>query len=550
MSGSFTGWLVDTFVYTAILIGLVLVLRRPVARYFGPQVAYALWALPALRFVMPPIILPAAMAPVQMAAPAHDLASMGISNPVLGDTAEPIIGVVTGSGASMVDQLVPFWLAGALAFLVLRWRNYRRMRDQLLADARPVGESGKVRLVETSAVRAPVAFGVLDKVVALPPAFMAHHNRAARDLAIDHELAHHRGHDLLANFAAQPVLALHWFNPLAWLGWRAMRRDQEAACDARVVAGRGRSERAAYAQIIAGFAVGDDLGLAAAMACPVLGEKSIIQRLRCLTRSEISDTRRHIGLAALATAALSLPLTASISYAQPRLNPQPRKLVAGDAKAHNPGRPLPAEPGKREPAIAQASAQAAADIGHEAAASAERHDPVTDHDSPAWEDRSKVAFAYYPTGAELLQIRCKGDRPAMAQEVSGSIDPGVTCRSAVDGTPTATSSAMGDAVAQTSAMPDVSRNQLVQSPDHEPRLQQERREVSVHLHAANETAVQFSGPVRRTVITAFRFTTGGVQGHVIHQQSVSFTVPVRVLDADAERNAPPIGTGSSAAWKT
>ena len=42
---------------------------------------------------------------------------------------------------------------------------------------------------------------------------------------------------IVANFAAQPLLALHWFNPIAWLGWRAMRRDQEAAIVANFAAG-------------------------------------------------------------------------------------------------------------------------------------------------------------------------------------------------------------------------------------------------------------------------------------------------------------------------
>ena len=39
------------------------------------------------------------------------------------------------------------------------------MREELLAGSRPVGEAGKVRLVETPALAAPVAFGVFDKVV-------------------------------------------------------------------------------------------------------------------------------------------------------------------------------------------------------------------------------------------------------------------------------------------------------------------------------------------------------------------------------------------------
>src|SRR5690606_34106632 len=44
-----TGWLLDTLLYTGVLIALVLVLRRPVSRHFGPQIAYALWGLPFLR---------------------------------------------------------------------------------------------------------------------------------------------------------------------------------------------------------------------------------------------------------------------------------------------------------------------------------------------------------------------------------------------------------------------------------------------------------------------------------------------------------------------
>ena len=63
-------WMVDTFIYTSLLIALVLLVRRPVSRWCGPQVAYALWTLPFLRFVMPPIVLPAWMAPVEAPASA------------------------------------------------------------------------------------------------------------------------------------------------------------------------------------------------------------------------------------------------------------------------------------------------------------------------------------------------------------------------------------------------------------------------------------------------------------------------------------------------
>ena len=231
-------WLADTALYTGLLIALVLVLRRPVARVFGPGLAYALWALPLLRLALPPVILPAKPTSDVIVVTAAALAPaqpVAVENPVWPDllAAAPLLEAV--------------WLAGAITFLVWRTRSYLAMRRKLLTGAEQVGRIGKVQLVETAEATAPVAFGVFDKVVALPPRFMAREG-TARDLAIAHELQHHAGRDLAVNIAMQPLLALHWCNPLAWIGWRALRRDQEAACDARVLAGRDAASRETYAR--------------------------------------------------------------------------------------------------------------------------------------------------------------------------------------------------------------------------------------------------------------------------------------------------------------
>jgi beta-lactamase regulating signal transducer with metallopeptidase domain len=345
-----TAWLTDTLLYTGLLIALVLLVRRPLGRLFGPQFAYALWALPALRLILPPIELPASLAPQQAQLSDQTLLALAMAaeaSPAPAPGPTPLW--------ENADLWLTLWLNGAVLFLAWRIASYLLMRRELLAEARTVGEApgsrsgaGRpIRLVETPAVSSPVAFGVFDKVVALPQLFMAMEDRAARDLAIAHELAHHRGHDLIANFAAQPLLALHWFNPLAWLGWRAMRRDQEAACDARVLAGRGREERAAYAGLIAGFAAGPRLALAAPMACPMVaglwGEKSIIHRLRSLSMTDVSPTRRRLGRLLLAGGALMLPLTASFSYAASAQDSDVEPIpVAPSAAPAAPVPPVPA----------------------------------------------------------------------------------------------------------------------------------------------------------------------------------------------------------------
>jgi bla regulator protein BlaR1 len=323
-------FLYDTLLWTGLLIAFVLLARRPVARHLGSGTAYALWALPALRLVIPPMTLPAWVAPLlghggdavfnpmdpAMVPTGVEAASLTYFTPVSGPAEiAPVV-------AEPVDYLTPLlvvWLVGAAVFLVRRFWLYAELRRELLDDAVPVGEVGTIRLVETPAISGPIAFGVLDKVVALPDGFMTMRDRQARDLAIAHELEHHRGRDLLANILVQPLFAMHWFNPLGYMGWTALRRDQEAYCDARVVARRPREERAAYAGVIADFArrpqVAPRPALAAPMACPVLGDKSIIHRLRNLSMSDVSPRRQLVARTGIVAALFALPMTASICYA-------------------------------------------------------------------------------------------------------------------------------------------------------------------------------------------------------------------------------------------
>ncbi len=325
-----TDLLLHTLVWTGVLIALVLLARRRVTRWFGPEVAYALWLIPLARLILPPVVLPAWMAP-RAAAPVPEAPAV-LAGPAVAVPPEPLVWqaaaevplpadpapaaagfdlFATLADAPLLEALLLVWLAGAGVTLWRRFGAYFALRRVLLAEGRDLGRApgmlggwmGQVRLVETPATNAPLAMGVLDPVIALPPGFLALHDRASRDLALAHELAHHRAGDLLVNILVQPLFALHWFNPLGRYGWLALRRDQEAACDARVMAARPAEDRAAYAALIARFAAAPGAthtaALTAPMACPVLGETSIIHRLRSLAMSDLTPRRRLAGRALL-----------------------------------------------------------------------------------------------------------------------------------------------------------------------------------------------------------------------------------------------------------
>lgn len=292
----------DTLVTTGLLVLLVLIIRKPFARHFGPRLTYALWAVPALRLVLPP--LPFADPVVVMPAPATEAIAMvpeAVPVTVPAPAAEPL-----WSLAELIPVFFALWAAGMAAVLIAALVSHQRFRREVLGDAVELDPIGTIRLVMSDAVDGPVAFGLWRRYVAVPHDFFARYVAEERALAIDHELSHHRHGDLWANSAALVLLAAQWFNPFAWRAIRAFRFDQEAACDARVLTMADQDERgertARYATAIVKAAVGPRLSLAAPMAV----HDNLQERLTMLTRQDISKERGLVGRLLIGSATLAV----------------------------------------------------------------------------------------------------------------------------------------------------------------------------------------------------------------------------------------------------
>lgn len=304
---------VEALAASAALMLAVLALRGPVRRAFGPELAYALWAIPALRLILPP--LPAAWRE-PVATPIVDMGQQATA------FIAPYVDVAPAAvpEASPVDALLPaallLWGVGAAAFLVWQLARYWRFRRDLMRGAVPLDRAGAVAIVESDAATGPLAFGVVHRVVAFPRDFAERYDEGERALALAHELGHHRRGDLYANWVALAVLALHWFNPVAWLAYRAFRADQEMANDAGVIARLGAGARHAYGCAIVKAAHGRALS----PACHLHTIKDLKGRLRMLGRRRASRTRRVVGSAIGATLSIgALALTASGTQAAERV---------------------------------------------------------------------------------------------------------------------------------------------------------------------------------------------------------------------------------------
>jgi bla regulator protein blaR1 len=310
MSGELTQtWLFDSLLVTTLLMGAILLVRRRVAKLFGPGVAYALWLVPAARLLMPSLegaAVPVGESGQGVSDTVRESILVGMSAPdTLVDTASKSI----VAAIDLTALGVTVWLGGAALFFIVQMLRYASMRDDLLAEAEEITVIDDVRVVASDQVAGPLAFGLFKRYIAVPQNFTKAYSPAERDLAIAHEMAHHKSGDLFANLAAFIVLCLMWFNPVAWMSWNAMRFDQEAACDARVLAGKDAAQREIYGRALARTAFDGVPTFATALNSP----KTIIERLRRLTMKDASNTRRSMGkLGILTAAAVILPLTATI----------------------------------------------------------------------------------------------------------------------------------------------------------------------------------------------------------------------------------------------
>ncbi|MAF61234.1 MULTISPECIES: M56 family metallopeptidase [Pseudomonadota] len=329
-------WLVDTLIVTAALMALVLVLRRPVAKHFGAELAYALWAIPLARLFMPPLTR---TIEVKVSAPAAPVATEAV------ESAGTIIPAAMAAPAdampepSLVQTLlanadwfaigVTVWLCGAAIFLIAQLSAYLQNRRELLEDAVEVARIDDIRVIEIAGISGPFAFGLWQRYIALPIGFTRDYNPVERELALAHERSHHRAGDLWANFAALAMLSLHWFNPVAWMAWRAFRFDQEAACDARVLRRRTSAERQAYARAIAKAATGQTL----AFASPLNPKDKIVERLKIMKQSETSKGRKWLGGSLIGGGLVTaMAMTATVSYAVQPVEPEaPEAPLAPDA---------------------------------------------------------------------------------------------------------------------------------------------------------------------------------------------------------------------------
>ena len=306
-------------------LALMLIIRAPARRACGAHIAYALWIAPPLAGLG---ALAGALAPARTikveAAPAP-ISSLPIEAPqpapltstaatTVPETAAAAVDTLSSAPASEVSllstlmdhmnlPLALFWIWAvgalcALAILVIRQRRYERM----LGPLAPRGDWGARVYESASGIAGPALVGLIKPVIVTPLDFEARFSAEERNAVITHERMHLRRRDHWANAFAALAQALCWFNPLVHIAVRALRMDQEFACDADSIAQSGKARRAYAEAMLKAHAPNSSAPFVCAW--PAFGAKNLKERIAMLKRPPLTKTQKRLGVSLAAFTAL------------------------------------------------------------------------------------------------------------------------------------------------------------------------------------------------------------------------------------------------------
>ena len=176
------------------------------------------------------------------------------------------------ASANPLQILIPVatvtWLAGITAMLLYTAISYLLLRRKVATAVRL-----RKNIYQSENVDSPFVLGIIRPKIYLP------FQMDGKNL--EHVIAHEQSHIRRKDHWWKPfgfiLLALHWFNPLMWLGYVLLCRDIELACDEKVIKQMDNESRADYTQALVACSV----NRRSIAACPLaFGEVGVKERVK------------------------------------------------------------------------------------------------------------------------------------------------------------------------------------------------------------------------------------------------------------------------------
>ena len=241
-------WLYQTGLDISILIGIVLLIRNPVRKFLGANIAYWLWIIPLVRF------------PVW----SRTEVPLAILEKINFTDGKILIKVFQNPDKFHLPNYFSyevFWIMGMVVWAVIRIIGLVKFRKNLkihserislkdLSFLTVMNKTTKVDFFYTKLPSAPFVTGIIKPQIYLFKESFDKLNTIQQNCIIQHELTHLKRKDLWMQVLAEIVRMIFWFNPIVHIAWQAFRQDQELACDYQVLAKSNNLERYEYGRVL------------------------------------------------------------------------------------------------------------------------------------------------------------------------------------------------------------------------------------------------------------------------------------------------------------
>ena len=250
----------ELLITSSILILAIVLLRLVLRGRISLRIQYALWALVALRLLLPVSLFASPISVMnlfQRAAPTgvyHAVPQPG--GAVLLPAAQNVLvntpGTPGGGALPIAQILALLWLAGACAVGICLIVSNLRFARMLKRWAEPLELEGcPLPVFRMEGLPSPCLFGLFRPGIYLTPESLEDEMRLRHVLT--HELTHYAHRDQLWSFVRGVCLVLYWWNLLVWLAATLSKQDCELACDEGALKKLGEENRAEYGRTLLGM---------------------------------------------------------------------------------------------------------------------------------------------------------------------------------------------------------------------------------------------------------------------------------------------------------
>ncbi len=346
---------------TVSLAALVpLILRRLMKKRYPARMVCAVWAILALRLLIPvqltlpqaPVqVMPRTSYVVQSDQTAFRQAGLPVvQNPtrwVTGTQAQTLSAADTGTvkTVDITDILLTLWLAGVIACVLWQGIGYYRLIRSLKGTSQPVERADlhtilqeqcadlvidrEIPLRVSAAADCPMLAGFIHPTLYLPDERISRTDAA---FIFRHELTHYKHGDLWLKLLLLAARCLHWFNPLVHLIARFAQEDIEAACDDAVVRGHDGAYRRAYGETILRSAIAQVQKRKALVSCFGDDKKTLMRRFEGLFDKSVK--KRGVALVVMIALLVgSLGCVVAVGEKKPNQTTEERALMMANTFA-------------------------------------------------------------------------------------------------------------------------------------------------------------------------------------------------------------------------